>query len=96
MPFSLCIFNDHFNANAKTFYGKNVKYTSAGSDPMKVTGVESINVKEIYEKYYKHVNSNALCVPQAIDQYFIHEWNREINPDDKKFPQYKVHMCQNG
>lgn len=45
----------------------------------------------IYEKYYKHIPSNALCVPTDIAECFAHEWNREKNPDDKKNPNYIVH-----
>lgn len=45
----------------------------------------------MYEKYYKHIPSNALCVPQPIEQYFIHEWNREKNPDEKIYPDYIIH-----
>lgn len=68
----------------KEFYGRNVAYTIETTDPMKVTA-NTINVREMYEKYYKHIPSNALCIPQSIDEYFVHECNREKSPDEKKF-----------
>lgn len=58
---------------------------------MEVTGFETINVKEMHEKYYKHVKSNALCVSQTIEEYFVHEWNKESNPDSTKYPDYLIH-----
>lgn len=75
----------------KEFYGKNVKVIGSTTDPMKVTTLESINLREIYEKYYKHIPSNALCVPAPVSEYFVHEWNREKNPDEGKYPDYIVH-----
>lgn len=61
----------------KEFYGKNTQLKGLSTDPMNITSSENINVTEMYEKYYKHIPSHALCVPTPASEYFVHEWNRE-------------------
>lgn len=75
----------------KSFYGKNCSYTVSATDAMKVNGIEDINIKEMKDKYYNHISSNALCVPQNITEYYVHEWNRSSNPDTTKYTDYLVH-----
>ena len=38
-----------------------------------------------------NIKSYALCVPQTIEEYFVHEWNRESNSDSNKYPDYLIH-----
>lgn len=75
------------------FYGRNRKIKSDATDPMKPSGLEVINPTEIADRYYKHVQSNSLCVPQHIDEYFVHEWNRSAHPNinNNDLVDYQIH-----
>lgn len=73
------------------FYGRNKEYRVDATNPMKPLGVKIIDPTEMGKRYYEHIGSNALCVPQVIDQYYVHEWNRNANPDINNLPAYQVH-----
>lgn len=73
------------------FYGRNKEYGVVGTAPMKPTSTKGLSLKDMTSKLYSHVSSNAMCVPQPMDIYFVHEWNRSENPSANLLPLYQVH-----
>lgn len=73
------------------FYGRNRLYTATADEPMCPTGVEEIKKNEMTKRWYIHVDSNAMCYPVPITEYYVHEWNRNANPQEAALPEYQVH-----
>lgn len=73
------------------YYGKNQLYNVDTKEPMIPTGTTGINATEMSNRWYNHISSNTMCIPTAMNEYWIHEYNRSANPNASSLPQYIIH-----